>query len=464
MRQEVYETFRLAWPLAGAEVLSLSMVFVDTIVVAGLGSAALAAMAMASALVTTLAVLCIGMISPVSALISQAVGAGRPQDVGRTMHRALFLTLILASFSVAVCFFSDQILLAFRQDATLVPQARSFLLALSWGIPAGLLYQTLRQMTEGVSDTGPSVLVAGCAAILNAVLDYGLVYGHFGLPRLELFGAGLGTAICNWGMLLAMLAYIHLNPRYRIYALGASWRQKENPICPIAQDGHSMAEILRVGLPLSGSLLAEMAFFCGATLIMGAMGVTQLASHQIAINAASFAFMVPLGLSFAVAIRVSRARGALDDAGVRRAGEAGVFLTAITQTITGGAFLCLPWTIAHIYTRDPSLLTLAVPLLRIAGLFQWFDGFQVVGMGMLRGMLDTRLPFLATVVSYWLVGMPCAWFLAFKLGLGPAGVWYGMVAGLGVAALLLQARFWWMSARKSATHSHPCLVGPHDHQ
>ena len=408
------------------------MVFVDNLVVARLGPEALASMAMATSIVVILQVLCLGMLSPISALVSQAVGAGRPEDVGPTLRRGMFLALAMSAVIVMLFTISDHLLLALGQDPALVPQAKQFLLALSWGIPATLGYVTMRQLTEGVSDTHPSVVVAACAAVLNLGLDVGLVFGMWGFPRLELVGAGIATASASWFMFLCMLAYVRWNPRYREYCLGSTAPDR----------GHSLAEIIRVGLPLGGSLLAEIVFFCGATLVMGVIGMHAQASHQIALNAASVTFMVPLGISFAVAIRVSRARGARDTQGIRLAGQAGLILALGAQTLAAACFLLIPGSIAHLYTSNPALTPLAVSLLRIGGLFQWFDGIQVVGMGMLRGLLDTRLPFVLTVISYWLVGTPCALYLAFGLKWGPVGLWFGMVAGLGAAAILLQLRFW----------------------
>jgi len=437
LRQEVSETLQLGWPLAGAQLCSLSMLFVDSVIVARLGAAPLAALAMSISLIATLQIVCIGILSPLSALVSHAVGAGRQHTVGRTIHRGLLLAVILASGLIGASFVSDRLLLMLGQRAELVPQARGFLLALAWGAPALLGYFTIRQLAEGVSDTRPSVIIAFGAAVLNGFLDYGLVYGHFGLPRLELQGAGIGTAICSWCMFLSMYTYVHVNPRYREYRLDGG----------ADDDGHSLAEMVHLGLPFAGSLLAEVSFFAGVTLLMGTLGVHPQASHQIALNAVSFVFMIPLGLSFALTIRVSRARGAGDARKVRHAGEAGVLLVVIMQLAAAALFLLEPERIARLYTNDAQLVPLSVSLLHIGGLFQLFDGIQVASMGMLRGLLDSRLPFVATVVSYWLIGMPCALLFTFTLHMGPSGLWYGMVAGLGSAALLLQLRFWLLVSR-----------------
>jgi MATE family multidrug resistance protein len=432
LRRELRDSFALAWPLAGAQLLGLSMAFVDNVIVARLGPGPLAAMAMAIGVISVVQVFCIGMLAPLSALVSQEVGAGRADTVGRTVHRGLMLAFMLAAVMIGCCFAAAPLLRALHQDPALIPGARSFLVALSAGVPGLLGYFALRQLTEGVGDTRPSIVIAGVAALLNVVLDYGLVYGRFGLPRLELVGSGLGTAICQWAMFIGLLAYVRFHPRYAVYHLD----QGE------ADDGHSLREIVALGLPMSGSLLAEVGFFACATLTMGTIGVREQASHQIALNACSFLFMIPLGLSFAASIRVSRARGAEDGAGMARAGEAGTILACAIQLVSAACFFFIPERIAALYTSDPGLEALAVRLLRIAALFQLFDGVQVVTMGLLRGLLDTRVPFLVTLFSYWGVGVPSALLLAFHFGLGPSGLWYGMVIGLGTAAVLLQARFW----------------------
>ncbi|MHB2017697.1 MAG: MATE family efflux transporter [Candidatus Xenobia bacterium] len=415
----------------GAQLCSLSMVFVDNLVVARLGARQLATMAMATSLYAILQVASLGLLSPISALISQAVGGGRPQMVGRTLRRGLVLALFLAFCIVAVFSVCGPVLKVLGQNPELIPEARRFLLYFSLGVPPAIAYMALRQLTEGVSDTRPSALIAAAGAIMNLVLDVGLVFGRFGLPRLGLVGSALATTFANWGMVGIMIAYIVKNPRYRRYELSGQ-----------GEDGHSLREILHLGAGISGSLLAEVGFFVAQTFLMGTIGTTALASHQLALNAASFTFMIPLGLSFAVAIRVGSAMGAHDHAGVRRAGMAALVITAVTQSITASCFLFLPQVIARGYTSDPVLVAHAVKLLRIAGLFQWFDGIQVVGMGMLRGRLDTRIPFFLTFGAYWIIGMPAAVLMGFTLHGGPSGLWYGMVVGLGAAAVLLQWRFW----------------------
>lgn len=432
LRSEIRDTITLAWPLAGAQLLSMSMVFVDSLFVARLGPGPLAAMAMSTGLLSIGEIVCIGLLSPLSVFVSQALGAGRPQAVGRTMRRGMAFAFCLGIALALLAALGGAVLRLLHQDVALIPSASAFLLALALGLPAKMGTLALRQLPEGASDTRPSLWVAAVAVGVNAVLDYGLVFGNLGMPRLGLVGSGLATAACQWLMFGLLLAYVRLSPRY------APYHVREADV----DDGHSLGEIVRLGLPFSGALLAEVGFFAAATFLAGTIGVQAQAAHQIALGAVSFLFMMPLGLSFALTIRVSRARGARDSAGVRRAAQAGMAVTLLLQTATAMLFLLAPGAVVGLYTDDPVLLPLATALVRIGGVFQLFDGVQVATMGLLRGLLDTRMPFIITVLSYWAVGLPCSLACAFTLGLGATGVWYGIVLGLGAAALLLQWRLW----------------------
>lgn len=415
----------------GAQVLSMSMSVVDNVVVGRLGRAPLAAMAMGVALYSFAFVIAIGLLSAVSPLVSSLVGAGQPERVGPTVHRGLLLSIVLAGGMVYVFHVSDHVLLALGQDPALVPLARQFLVSAAWGAPAVTGFVALRQFTEGVSDTRPSMIISGVAALLNPLVDITLILGWGPFHGMGLQGAGYALAVPNWLMVTLMLGYLRLNPRYRQYRF---WDPADAP-------GRSLRDILRLGLPLSGSLLSEVSFFASATLLMGTLGTRNLAAHQIALNACSFAFMVPLGLSMAIAIRVSEAVGRGDMAGARRAGHSGALLTLITQAISATCFLLLAHAIVRLYTGDEAVVETAAGLLRIGGFFQLFDGLQVVGMGMLRGVMDTRVPFIASLLSYWVVGVAAGLFMTFRLHWGPVGLWYGMVVGLGCAALAHQWRF-----------------------
>jgi len=433
--REAYKTegralLHLAWPIMGAQFLTMAMYFTDNVMVARLGEKPLAALAMAGTVHSTLYILSIGILSALSPSISHAYGARDPEAIGRWIRQGWRVALLIAAFDIFIAFQSQSILVFLGQDPENARLAQDFLRALSLGYPGLLLYFSGRTLCEATSDSRPSIYIVGFGVIANAVLDYLFIYGNFGFPALGVTGSGLATSFVNWALAVGMTAYVAKKPRYREFRVfeRAPWFDKA-----------LISEFFKVGLPISGGMLAEMCFFAGATLTMGTLGSSRLAAHQIAINAASFTFMIPLGLAFAVAIRVGQFRGRGDGPGTVVAGRTGFLVTLLVQSLMGILFLFFPGAVTSLYTSDVSLAEPAKILLRIGGLFQIFDGLQVVGISALRGLKDTKIPFLNTVLSFWLLGAPLALWL--KANLGPSGIWWGMVIGLGLAAFLHLRRF-----------------------
>ncbi|HEY4001714.1 MAG TPA: MATE family efflux transporter [Candidatus Xenobia bacterium] len=424
---ECRKTLRLAGPLVGAQGAIMSMAVVDNLVVGRLGPGPLAAMAMALTLYYFCYIIIIGILTTVGPLVSTAVSRG--EAVGPTVRRAWLLSLTLSVGMIAACRQGHVLLPLLGQDPKLVPRADEFLRSASWGVPAATGYLALRQFTEGTGDTRASVVISGLAACINPFLDLGLILGRFGLPRLEMSGAGLALSTANWIAFLCLVGYLACNRRYRAWPF---WR---------GSGGTSMLGLLKLGLPMGGSLLSEMSFFAVMTLLMGTLGTVQLASHQIAMNVCSLFFTLPLGLSFAAALRLGEAAGRHDANAVRRAGRTSIAMVLVTQCASCACFLLFAERIVSCYTEAVPVVALAARLLRMGALFQVFDGLQVVGMGMLRGLLDTRVPFLNAIFSYWLVGVPCGVWLAFSRHWGPIGLWTGLITGLLVAACLHQWRF-----------------------
>jgi MATE family multidrug resistance protein len=200
--------------------------------------------------------------------------------------------------------------------------------------------------------------------------------------------------------------------------------------------------LMHIGAPMAVTLLAEAGLFVATALIIATLGEDVIASHQVAINIASLFFMIPLGLAMAITVRVGNAVGRGDERGVRYAGFCGIGLTLATQLFSAAVMLSLPHVIAALYTHDPKVIALAAQLIVLAGLFQFSDGIQVAANGALRGLKDTRVPMAITLFSYWVVGMPVGWWLAFHHGMGARGMWIGLIAGLSVAAVMLFTRFW----------------------
>jgi MATE family multidrug resistance protein len=240
---------------------------------------------------------------------------------------------------------------------------------------------------------------------------------------------------------------LRVNPRYR----GLGWQGGR-----MGPDLAMIGGLLRVGVPMAVSVLLEVGLFSFVALAIGRLGEAAVAGHQVALNVAALAFMVPLGLAMAITVRVGNAVGRGDPAGVRRAGMTGIGLTLATQAVSSGIMLGMPAAIVALYSNDPAVRASAVVLLQLAGVFQVSDGIQVASAGALRGLKDTRLPMFITAAAYWGVGMPIGWFLAFRMRLAAPGMWIGLIAGLTLAALLLFARFealsrWRRAASPSAT-------------
>lgn len=432
---EVKRILNLAWPVMGAQLLWLSMVFVDNIMVGRLGQDPLASMAMASTLFSFLYVSSMGVLSALSPIISHAFGAGQQDTIATTVRQGIRLSVLLSLVIILVFFQSHAILGFLGQKEHLLGDARSYLIALAWGVPAQVGFICLRQFSEAISDTKASFIIVAIGASLNVPLDYALIFGKWGLPELGVVGAGYATSTLSWVMLISMVVYMGLSRKYQAYGI---WKG------PFRTDWGTIREIIRIGVPTSGGMVAEMAFFGGTTLMMGTIGSQALASHQIALNAAAFMFMLPLGLSIGVAIRLGQLRGANDVLGVRVASRASLLITLGTQCIPASLFLLYPEPIARLYTSDPELLGLACYLLQIGGIFQIFDGLQVVGIAALRGLKDTRIPFINTLISFWLVGAPFGMWLTFSKGVGPSGLWFGMMGGLALASALHWGRLYYL--------------------
>ena len=266
----------------------------------------------------------------------------------------------------------------------------------------------------------------------NAFGDYVLMYGKFGLPALGAVGCGVASAIVMWLMVLFMVAYIKLKPWYRPYQ---AFDHFEWP------RWQEINALIRLGSPIAVSLFMEASLFGVAALLMGSIGTTAVAGHQIALNVAALTWTVPLGISMAITVRVGQATGRGDADAARFSGFVGISLAAAFMTMSAITMFTVPELIAGIYTSDPEVKRMAVSLLFMAALFQIFDGLQVSGAGALRGLKDTKIPMFITSFAYWGIGMPLGYLLAFTWSGGPKGLWIGFIFALAFAAILLNVRF-----------------------
>ena len=434
-------TLRLAGPLVANNLALAGMNFADTVMAGRLGTEDLAAVAVGGSVWMMVFLLGLGTLMAVSPSVAHAYGAGRWASVGTYLRQALWLSQALAAACFVLLANTRPALEFIGIDPTVLPKTEGYLGAIAWGLPGVFAFLALRFMTEGVGWTRPIMYAAATGLVVNVFGNWVLMWGNLGFPAMGARGCGAASAVAMWSMLAVMLVYVARHRRYRTFAL---WTRFERP-SPAVQK-----ELLALGVPIAGSVEAEAGLFGAVALLMGTLGAVQVAAHQIAINYAATMFMVPLAFHSATTIRVGQAlgRGRRDDA--RRAGFAGIAICGLFMVASALVLLVFRDRIAAFYTSDPLVRPVAAGLLAMAMVFQVSDGLQVGAAGALRGFKDTRVPFFINVASYWLIAFPMAWYAGIHARLGPPAVWVALIAGLSVAAVLLNLRFVALSRPRTA--------------
>jgi multidrug resistance protein, MATE family len=431
---ELAETLKLAVPLALTQLGQIAMMTTDLAFIGRLGDGAVAAAALAHTIFFVSFTVGMGLVSAVSPLAAQAYGARNPHRVRRSLRVGLWAALLISLPVMVLPFWGEQILLALGQSPAAAGLAQQYLFGLVWSILPALWFMAIRGFTSAINRPEPILWITLAAIPTNALLVYLLLYGEWGLPRLELFGAGLATSIVNCGMFLAALWFAARRRPFRKYhVLGHVWRI----------DWQLMRQLVILGAPISISFLLEYGLFGAAGLLMGLISTTALAAHQIALQIAAILFMVPFGIGMAATVRVGHAVGRRDAAAVRRAGFIATglgigFMSAMTLVVILGRFA-----IAQIFLGEATdaAAELTATLLLVGATFFIADGIQTIASGSLRGMNDTRIPLLFAIISYWLIGFTLACGLGFWTPLGAVGVWIGLSCGTVVYATLLLLRF-----------------------
>jgi len=431
-RGEIAATLTLAWPLVLGQLASIAMNVVDTLLAGRHGPQTLAGVAVGSAVWSLVLLVLIGVLMAIPPSVSQLAGAGQRARIGPLFRQAVWLALSMGLVLMLLVRQADWLLRALGIADDVRPPAEAFLQAVSWGAPALALHFCFRFLSEGVALTRPSLVSGVAGLLLLGPLGYWLMFGGAGLPGLGAAGLGWATAIVLWGQALGFGLFLARGRRYQDLGL---FRRFEWPNPAL------LAELLRIGLPMGVSIFMEGSLFVATGLLIGTLGATAVAAHQIALNVASVCFMVPLGIAMAMTVRVGHAAGAGNASGVRWAGRAGYAIVAVTQVSMALTLALGAEAIAGAYTTDVAIAALAAQLLWLAAIFQCSDGLQAASAGALRGLKDTRVPMWITMLSYWGIGMSLGAWLGLYRGHGPAGMWLGLIAGLSAAALLLTLRF-----------------------
>jgi MATE family multidrug resistance protein len=393
----------------------------------------------------------LGTLMALSPLCAHAYGAGANERVGLFTRQAFWLSQMLAVVMILPLLFVRPILTAIGIEPAILDKATGFIHAICFGVPAIMAYLALRFTSEGIGWTRPIMYTALVGLAGNIVGCYVFMYGKLGFPALGAVGTGVSNAVVMWLMFLVMLRYVSTHRVYRPFGLFSRF---DRP------DRARLREILGLGLPIAGSIVSEGGLFVVAALMMGTLGTTPVAAHQIAINYASLMFMVPLSLHSATTIHVGHALGRGHLPQGRVAGFVGIALCALFMTVSAVVILFFGDGIAALYTQDVAVRTLAGGLLLMAAIFQISDGLQVGAAGALRGFKDARVPMILCLLAYWGVGFPLAYGLGVARGLGPVYVWVGLIAGLTVSAVLLNVRYAVISARTVRNGAQPSPQQP----
>ena len=428
-RADFAALLRLAGPLVLIQVGTMLMGVVDTIMVGQVSPAALAAVALGNMYFFSISIFGMGVLFALDPIISQALGARDELAVRRGLQRGLVLALLLSVPISLLLLTVRAVLELVNQPPDVIPEAAGYVYRNALSVWPFYAFVVARQTLQAHHRVLPIGLTIVAANLLNVVLNYAWIFGHFGFPALGVFGSAWATVASRWFMAALLLA------------LG--WRTLKPYLVSLAPDvfaARPIGRMLKLGLPIGGQMVLEGTTFNGMALLMGWLGVIQVAAHQIALNLASLAFMVPLGVSSAAAVIVGHAVGRGDAAGVRRATFASLTVGAGFMLCTGVLFVSAPGPLAQLYTQDAAVLALAALLLPLAGVFQVFDGLQVVAIGLLRGLGDTRMPLIVNIIGFWCVGIPVSLWLGFGLDYGAVGLWWGLVVGLFVVAAFLIAR------------------------
>ena len=438
--KEIRQTIKLAAPIILAQLAQVSISFVDTIMVGRLGQQELAGIAVGGAVFFPLIIITLGILMGVGPMVSQAYGARDHLSVGRNVRQGLWLGTLLTVPSCLVMWYGGTLLGWAGQEEEIVLLAEEYLHAILWGVLPLLWFGVLRHFMEALSRPRVVMIIALAAVVLNICANYVLMYGKLGFPALGLAGCGWASTLVLWTMFLVMAAFIRRDPGLGLYGV---FSRLSKP------DWHYFSRLFRLGWPIGIMQGLEVGLFSATALLMGLFRTVVLAAHQMTLQCAAYAFMIPLGLSVAVSVRVGQAIGREDLQGARRAGYVGIGLGASFMMITAFCFWTFPRFFISLFLDVESpvnreVVLQAISLLSVAAVFQVFDGIQVTAAGALRGLKDTRVPMFVALISYWVVGLSGGYLFGFQLDMGGVGLWWGLVLGLTTAASLL----WWRFYRK----------------
>ncbi len=441
LKDDIKKTIHLSLPMIVGQIGQLSMSLADNIMVGRVGTDSLAAAAIGNALFTLVMVLGFGISMAVTPLTAMAAGAGRDRDCGVVLRQGLIVNLLSGVFLCGLTFAGAESIRFMNQPQTIVAPAILYMQVLGFSMLPLMLFQSFRQFAEGVSFLKPAMVITLLANLVNIVVNWVFIYGNLGAPALGLTGAGIATFSSRTFMALVLMWVIMTAPTLKRYDPSLRYRKIDVSI---------MKKLLKIGIPCAFQYFFEVSAFAASSVMVGWMGTQALAAHQIALNLASISFMVAMGISAAGTIRVSDAVGRGSTGDIRAAGFSATLLCAGFMASAGLVFVLFRYYLPTFYVSDSEVIEMSATLLVIVAFFQISDGTQAVGLGILRGITDMKIPTLINLAAYWVIGLPSSYVLAFHFGLGIYGIWYGLLISLTASALLMMLRFHVKTKEKTA--------------
>lgn len=440
LRQEAGKTIKLALPIIFGELAQMALHIIDTAMIGNIGKVGdingykqLAAAALVMSVINIPFVFGIGITFAVSQMVSMAHGRKDGQLVSHYFYNGFWLCAIAALLISLSLEFGKNILFHLGQDAEVARLAVPFLQLMGWSIIPMILFMSLKQFTDGLEFTRTAMLLSVLALPINVFINWLLIFGHWGFPRLELVGAGWGTLITRTLIFLVLGIVILSHKTFRRYVAVRSNQWKLN--------AQTIKRLLNIGIPSSMQIGMEAGAFCISGIIIGTISPMAQAAHQIALVCASFTFMVSMGLAQGGSIRTSNAYGSKNWVKIGAIGKSTLILALMYGLFCAVGFTLMRNYLPGFFTENHSVASLAGSLLLLAAVFQISDSTQAISAGLLRGIKDVKAPTVFVAIAYWIVGIPCGYFMAIHLKMGAAGIWLGFIIGLTLSSVFLSSRF-----------------------
>ena len=435
LRPEIRGLLKLGLPIVLTQFIQVSNTTVAVLMMGRVGALELAALGLGGSFMIFVFLVCLGIMMSLSPTIAQHFGAGRDQQIKESFQQGLWLALLTGVAAFLLLRQMDHLMLWIGIDANVVPLVQRYLALAAWSMPATCLYMALRFLCEATGHSKPMLVINVATLPVVVAGNWAFIFGHLGMPAMGVEGAAANLILVMSLNALGMLLYVVMSRRYRAREL---WHSFSRP-------GAGLIALLKLGIPIAGTLILDTSFFTAIALMMGKIGHVWLAAHQVAINYATVAFMIPVSLSSATMARVGQAIGQNNPWLARARGVLGISCALLLVVPSILIIFIFPEWVAGLYTDDAEVVMAAVPLLFAAAFLQIFDATYITAQGALRGLKDVNGPLMISF-SFWAVGLPAAWGLGWGLNWGAPGLWWGMIAGVAATAVLLIWRFHWRAS------------------